>query len=664
MGETGGPPPPRWPCCPWRSVPVFMFGSSFFWLMERLAFQGRRQPAALREPRPMATAVVAGPFFYADGTLNAAEKDKIFAATKVSASIRQRQQWQQRRGLTLSGPSAGIEEARRMADAFIKANAEAREKARLDGTEGAQKEEAKEEPIVDEAARADRHAQASNTQKLQQISQQRNKRNRYDWQGSSWGRGSWSRDSWEDRRQEWQEHQYGHSYDQQQQAYNHAWYQWGLQQQQLYQLQQELQFHQQAQQHLAQQQQQSQRSFDQQRHRAAKEAAATEAPAAAAAAPAATPAAMHAATAVAPAGTAAKAAPEAAAKAATTVAAAAATVAAAPAATVPAAATAQSKPAEANADSSSSCSDSRNSSKARVAETRAQATYRATVSRNRKYERDERIADKKNEAVPYQESRGLPLITPSTKRRAKSVEVSVDESPQHSRSPSQYSYESASDECAENPDSYKVPEEASHETIMHDKPEEVHKKPGSHRPPEEASREKRAHQKPEKAHQKPEEASREKRGQPEERRRRSPQERGLRTRQPREESRPQQPKPLEKSTSSAQRTERVLGSKGRFAWRPSADNASSVPPVARRRDMRDEPQLQRNHSLGRPQAQRDHRERRKRSAEKREPVQRVVRERTEKKESEREQKRQARSDDEPSRRLAPRVSLPRERRRR
>ena len=65
----------------------------------------------------------AGPWFYDSGTLCQADRDAIFDATGVSAGIRPRKQWGGRRGLTLSGPPRGMEEAKRMADAFINESA-------------------------------------------------------------------------------------------------------------------------------------------------------------------------------------------------------------------------------------------------------------------------------------------------------------------------------------------------------------------------------------------------------------------------------------------------------------------------------------------------------------------------------------------------------------
>ena len=51
----------------------------------------------------------AGPFFYVKGSLTASDKDSIYEATGVNASIRARRQWQNQRGLTLSGPVAQFE---------------------------------------------------------------------------------------------------------------------------------------------------------------------------------------------------------------------------------------------------------------------------------------------------------------------------------------------------------------------------------------------------------------------------------------------------------------------------------------------------------------------------------------------------------------------------
>ncbi len=64
----------------------------------------------------------AGPFFYDRGTLPAQDADEIFSATGVSARIRERKQWQNKRGLTLSGPIKNFEKARTMADEKIKAS--------------------------------------------------------------------------------------------------------------------------------------------------------------------------------------------------------------------------------------------------------------------------------------------------------------------------------------------------------------------------------------------------------------------------------------------------------------------------------------------------------------------------------------------------------------
>ena len=72
----------------------------------------------------MATIVHHGPVFYDKGTLTAAGRDKIFATTGVSAGIRERAQWGKRRGLSLSGPAAKIDQALAMADEMIKLSAQ------------------------------------------------------------------------------------------------------------------------------------------------------------------------------------------------------------------------------------------------------------------------------------------------------------------------------------------------------------------------------------------------------------------------------------------------------------------------------------------------------------------------------------------------------------
>ena len=69
--------------------------------------------------------VKAGPYFFEKGTLTKKNKDEIFRATKVVANIRARKQWQMKRGLTLSGPTSTIEEAKTMAEEFIHASIDA-----------------------------------------------------------------------------------------------------------------------------------------------------------------------------------------------------------------------------------------------------------------------------------------------------------------------------------------------------------------------------------------------------------------------------------------------------------------------------------------------------------------------------------------------------------
>ena len=69
-----------------------------------------------------------GPYFYTEGTLTANEKDTIFEATGVSASIRGRAQWGNKRGLSLSGPVKGLEKAKEMADEMIVASVRAKTK--------------------------------------------------------------------------------------------------------------------------------------------------------------------------------------------------------------------------------------------------------------------------------------------------------------------------------------------------------------------------------------------------------------------------------------------------------------------------------------------------------------------------------------------------------
>ena len=55
------------------------------------------------------------------GTLTAQDRDDIYRRTGVSCSVRYRPQWQER-CLSLSGPSAWLSEARRLADERIAAN--------------------------------------------------------------------------------------------------------------------------------------------------------------------------------------------------------------------------------------------------------------------------------------------------------------------------------------------------------------------------------------------------------------------------------------------------------------------------------------------------------------------------------------------------------------
>ena len=69
--------------------------------------------------------VHAGPYFFDKGTLTKKDKDEIFRATKLVANIRPRKQWQWKRGLTLSGPTTTIEEAKTMAEEFIHASIDA-----------------------------------------------------------------------------------------------------------------------------------------------------------------------------------------------------------------------------------------------------------------------------------------------------------------------------------------------------------------------------------------------------------------------------------------------------------------------------------------------------------------------------------------------------------
>ena len=77
-----------------------------------------------------------GPFpLEKGGTLTAEDRQKILQATGVSASVRWRQQWQQK-CLSLSGPASGLEEAKEMAYRAIEAN----------GTEGGRASEPKDAP--------------------------------------------------------------------------------------------------------------------------------------------------------------------------------------------------------------------------------------------------------------------------------------------------------------------------------------------------------------------------------------------------------------------------------------------------------------------------------------------------------------------------------------
>ena len=90
-----------------------------------------RSAAAKGSPSPCerlafaAMEVKAGPYFFEKGTLTKKDKDRIFRATKVVANIRSRKQWQWKRGLTLSGPMTGMEEAKRMAEELIHASIDA-----------------------------------------------------------------------------------------------------------------------------------------------------------------------------------------------------------------------------------------------------------------------------------------------------------------------------------------------------------------------------------------------------------------------------------------------------------------------------------------------------------------------------------------------------------
>ena len=69
--------------------------------------------------------VKAGPYFFEKGTLTKKNKDVIYKKTKVIANIRPRKQWQNKRGLTSSGPPSTIEEATKMAVEFIHASIDA-----------------------------------------------------------------------------------------------------------------------------------------------------------------------------------------------------------------------------------------------------------------------------------------------------------------------------------------------------------------------------------------------------------------------------------------------------------------------------------------------------------------------------------------------------------
>ena len=109
--------------------------TTHFWLRScerfvlRTSLAAPRRKARLRpakgSPSPCerlafaAMEVKAGPYFFEKGTLTKKDKDEIFRATKVVANIRARKQWQMKRGLTLSGPMTGMEEAKRMAEERI-----------------------------------------------------------------------------------------------------------------------------------------------------------------------------------------------------------------------------------------------------------------------------------------------------------------------------------------------------------------------------------------------------------------------------------------------------------------------------------------------------------------------------------------------------------------
>ena len=64
------------------------------------------------------------PIFGLPGTLFAEDRDRIFAETKCSASLRSRPQWGNYRGLVVSGPLENIAEAIQMAKECMKANAD------------------------------------------------------------------------------------------------------------------------------------------------------------------------------------------------------------------------------------------------------------------------------------------------------------------------------------------------------------------------------------------------------------------------------------------------------------------------------------------------------------------------------------------------------------
>ena len=70
----------------------------------------------------LAMLVKGGPWFFEKGTLTAEDHDEIFKATKVNASIRARKQWDWKRGLTLSGPIDGMDQAKKMAEERILAS--------------------------------------------------------------------------------------------------------------------------------------------------------------------------------------------------------------------------------------------------------------------------------------------------------------------------------------------------------------------------------------------------------------------------------------------------------------------------------------------------------------------------------------------------------------